>query len=59
MPRLAMPLAVFGAGLLLETLGLQPKKLVYAIGTTLVAAWVAFVPWLREADKLLAGEQRL
>jgi MFS family permease len=55
-PRLATPISVFGAGLLLETLGLRPTLIIFAVGTTLVATWVALVPWLRHADRARASE---
>lgn len=46
-PRVATPLAVFVAGLLLETVGLQATLLIYAVGNTVLATGVALVPWLR------------
>lgn len=49
LPRLATPISVFGAGLLLEVAGLRPTLVIYAVGSTLVAVWVALVPWLRDA----------
>ncbi|HEX2221755.1 MAG TPA: MFS transporter [Candidatus Limnocylindria bacterium] len=46
-PRLATPIAVFVAGLMLETVGLRATLLVFAVGNTLLAIAVAVVPSLR------------
>jgi MFS family permease len=46
--RSATPVSVFAAGALLEVVGLQATLLMYAVGSSVLAAGVILNPWLRD-----------